>query len=160
MRSHPLRLGAGAGLAIVTALLLVACGEDAVEAMPEASSTASNQAVATSVPDTIVPITLTEWSLVTDSAVAPPGSVLFDVTNAGTMEHQLVIVRTSLAANALPVSGGAVDVANLEVVGEIGTLPRGDRDREAFLLQAGAHVLICNIPGHYEAGMRLGFTVR
>jgi uncharacterized cupredoxin-like copper-binding protein len=144
----------------VTALLLVACGDDAVEATPEASSTASNQTVASDAPDTIVPITLTEWSLVTDSAVAPPGSVVFDVTNAGTVEHQLVIVRTSLAANALPVAGGAVDTANLEVVGEIETLARGDRDRDAFLLQAGAHVLICNIAGHYEAGMRLGFTVR
>ncbi|MDO9445933.1 MAG: hypothetical protein Q7K37_11510, partial [Dehalococcoidia bacterium] len=115
MRSHPLRLGAGAGLAFVTALL-VACGNGAAEATPEAASTASNQAVASSAPDTIVPITLTEWSLVSDSAVAPPGSVIFDVTNAGTMEHQLVIIRTSLAANALPVSGGAVDVANLEVI--------------------------------------------
>lgn len=159
MRFHPLRLGAGAGLAILAALL-VACGGDAAEAVPAASSTAANQSVASSAPDTIVPITLTEWSLVTDSAVAPPGSVVFDVTNAGTMEHQLVIVRTSLAANALPLSGGAVDIANLEVVGEVDTLARGDRDREAFLLQAGAHVLICNIAGHYEAGMRLGFTVR
>ena len=159
MRSHPLRLGAGAGLAIVTALL-VACGNDAVETTAVAASTTSDQAVATRAPDTIIPITLTEWALVTDSAVAPPGSAIFDVTNAGAIEHQLVIVRTPLAANALPVSGGTVDVARLEVVGEIGTLARGDRDREAFLLQAGAHVLICNIAGHYEAGMRLGFTVR
>ena len=160
MRSHPLRLGVSAGLAIVTALMLAACGVDAAKAVPEASSTASDQPVATSVPDTIIPITLTEWSLVTDSAVAPPGSTVFDVTNAGTMEHQLVIIRTPLAANALPVAGGTVDVARLELVGEVDAIARGDRDREAFLLQAGGHVLICNIPGHYEAGMRLGFTVR
>lgn len=160
MRSHPLRVAASAGLATVTALLLAGCGQDVVEATPEAAWTASNQAVATDAPDTLVPITLTEWSLVTDSAVAPPGSVVFDVTNAGTMEHQLMIVRTPLAANALPVSDGAVDVARLEVVGKIDTLARGDRDREMFPLQAGAHVLICNLTGHYEAGMRLGFTVR
>jgi len=36
----------------------------------------------------------------------------------------------------------------------------GKTRRLALGLKPGKYVLICNVPGHYQAGMRVGFTVR
>ena len=36
----------------------------------------------------------------------------------------------------------------------------GQTRRLALTLNAGRYVLICNVPGHYKAGMFVGFRVR
>ncbi|GMU39957.1 MAG: hypothetical protein AMXMBFR23_08230 [Chloroflexota bacterium] len=146
---------------VALGILVAACGADTEVATATATATGTTTTLAPDMrPRTIVPVTLHEWSVVTEPGVAPPGTLLFQVANAGTIEHELAIVRTDLTAAALPVRDGIVDTDALEVAGEVEAIARGERAEAEVTLEAGAYVLLCNLPGHYEAGMRVAFTVR
>lgn len=99
------------------------------------------------------------------------GSVTFDATNAGPdAEHELVVIRTDLAPDALPTKEDAsVDEEGqgLEVMGEIPEFQPGQSGEITLDLPAGSYVLICNLvteengqlESHYGFGMRTAFTV-
>ena len=82
------------------------------------------------------------------------------MANDGALEHEFVVVRSDLAVDALPQAGGAVDESQIEVVGRIEQWPGGETKEATFSLTAGSYVLICNIPGHYQLGMRAAFRVQ
>jgi uncharacterized cupredoxin-like copper-binding protein len=111
---------------------------------------------------TTVRVTLTEFRIVTDAASAPAGRVTFRAVNRGQQNHELVVLRTDLAPDALPVTGAKVDedAAGIDAVGEIEEFGPGKTEKASFELRPGAYVLICNIEGHYQQGMHAGFTVR
>lgn len=90
-------------------------------------------------------------------ASARAGTVTFTVRNVAGAEHELVVLRTSRRAARLPVRNGRASEAGK--VGEVEVA--GHRTRTLRLrLGKGHYALICNIPGHYQAGMRKDFTVR
>jgi uncharacterized cupredoxin-like copper-binding protein len=106
---------------------------------------------------------LQEWSVRADPASAKAGSISFMAHNEGTMPHELVVVKTTLPVDKLPVGpdnsvveGGPVE-AILEI--EPDELSPSMTATKTADLQAGSYVLFCNIPGHYSSGMRTGFTV-
>jgi uncharacterized cupredoxin-like copper-binding protein len=86
------------------------------------------------------------------------GRVTFVVRNRGSMEHELVVIRTRRAASRLPVHGGKA--SDDGKVGEVEDIEDGATKRATLRLRAGHYVLICNVPGHYQAGMRTSLTVR
>jgi uncharacterized cupredoxin-like copper-binding protein len=104
-----------------------------------------------------------------DTAVAPSkrsvSAGVLDLTllNAGTKPHELVVLQTDLAAEQLPLGDdGRVDDTADGVTAVFATsdqIASGDTAPFAAALVAGDYVLICNLPGHYEAGMRTSFTV-
>jgi uncharacterized cupredoxin-like copper-binding protein len=118
-----------------------------------------------------VDITLQEFSVLPAQDSAPAGEVTFEATNDGPDDnHELVVIRTDLAAEELPTAeDGSVDEAGegIEVIGEIEEFPPGETQSATFDLEAGNYVLICNvveehegeIEAHYSLGMRTGFTV-
>ena len=107
-----------------------------------------------------VSVTLKEWSLTADPASVPAGNVPFSATNEGSFQHQLIVLKTDLAAGALPVSSGSVDLGTAgQVIGQIPTFSSGPAQTFALELESGAYVLLCNISGHYEQGVRSAFTV-
>ncbi|MGU7774874.1 plastocyanin/azurin family copper-binding protein [Burkholderia sp. MR1-5-21] len=89
------------------------------------------------------------------------GRVTLDVTNAAgnNMEHELVVLKTDLADDALPVSKGQVLEHKLKKIGEVEDIAPGKSRRTSFKLTPGHYVLICNKPGHYEAGMHTALVV-
>jgi uncharacterized cupredoxin-like copper-binding protein len=126
------------GLLAVLAALLIASNSDA------ASKTTT--------------VTLSEFKVKPSPARVTHGKVTFKVKNAGDMEHELVILRTSTKAAKLKVSGNrAVEKGE---VGEIEDVAAGKSKSHAFNLKKGHYVLLCNIPGHYKAGMYADFTVK
>lgn len=138
-------------LALLAGVLGVACDGDDDE--PSANGT--------STPDeTTVAVTLDEWSVEADPDTVPSGEVRFEAENAGTQAHELVIIRSDLAADALPVVDGVVPEDEVEVIGEIEEFPAGETDTGTFTLDAGSYILICNIETHYEQGMHTAFTVQ
>lgn len=160
MTSRITRTGVALALALL-GVLAAACGVDAEVATATATATSTTTTLAPHLrPRTIVPVTLHEWSVVTEPGVAPPGISLFQVANTGTQTHELLVVRSDLAAAALPVRDGLVDTDAVQVAGRIEGIARGERAEAEIALEAGAYVLLCNLPGHYEAGMRVAFTVR
>ena len=83
---------------------------------------------------------------------------LFEVRNTGKVPHELVIVKTARTAKKLPVVNGQVVRHGFKA--EVPLQP-GEHHRIVFgKLRAGHYVLICEIPGHYQKGMRRDFTVR
>ena len=135
-------------LALVFALVALSGEGDGAQAAPPAQATT-------------VQVTLQQFSVAANPSSVPAGDVDFVASNAGSINHELVIIRTDLAPGALPVVGSVVDEsgAGVQVVGEIEPFAPGTQQTASVNLASGAYVLICNIPSHYQAGMRTGFTV-
>ncbi|WP_175843483.1 plastocyanin/azurin family copper-binding protein [Burkholderia arboris] len=89
------------------------------------------------------------------------GHVTLDVKNAAdnNMEHELVLLRTDLADDALPVRKGQVLEHKLKKIGEVEDIAPGKSKRASFKLTPGHYALICNKPGHYAAGMHTVLVV-
>ena len=108
-----------------------------------------------------VGVTLQEMSINLDTTSVPAGPVTFGVNNAGTVLHELVVVRTDTAFDKLPASlDQAGKVSEEGSAGESGDVAAGRWSSFLLILAPGHYALICNEPGHYAAGMRIAFTVR
>lgn len=108
-----------------------------------------------------IKVTLLDNALQLDTATAKAGKVTFEVTNAATnkMMHEMVVIKTDLAEGQLPVKGSRVKEGKLENLGEAADMKPGQTKKLTLTLSAGHYVLLCNMPKHYAAGMRAGFTV-
>ena len=110
-----------------------------------------------------IKVGLAEWQVTVDVASVASGDVTFNASNDGGLPHELVVLKTDLEASNLPVESATVDEAAAgEVVGEIqpDQLPAGASASATFNLTPGSYVLFCNIPAHYEQGMRTSLTVQ
>lgn len=107
-----------------------------------------------------VAVSLSEFAVkLSGGDSAPAGGVSFRASNDGQIAHELVVIKSDLAPDALPVAGGVVAESQVEVVGRIAQWPGGGQVREGtFEMPAGQYVLICNLPAHYQGGMRAAFT--
>jgi uncharacterized cupredoxin-like copper-binding protein len=103
-------------------------------------------------------VTLSEFKVKPSPASVSAGKVSFTAKNSGDMEHELVIIKTNTKASKLKVSGNRVSEKGS--VGEIEDIAGGKSKKHTFNLKKGHYVLLCNIPGHYSAGMRADFTVK
>ncbi len=109
-----------------------------------------------------VTVTLRDTAIEASPAEVAQGAVGFDVRNAGSTAHELEVLRVPNGAdpNALPVVNHVADTAGLELVDEAEEIAPSTGATVSVTLAAGTYALICNVPGHYEAGMRTTFTVR
>lgn len=89
---------------------------------------------------------------------APAGDVTFEFTNAGKVEHELIVLKTDAAVGSLK-PGDDGRVSEDESVGEVSETPAGETKSETINLKPGKYLLVCNIPGHYAAGMRATLVV-
>ncbi|HEY4732054.1 MAG TPA: cupredoxin domain-containing protein [Gammaproteobacteria bacterium] len=113
-------------------------------------------------------IVLDEWRISSNKVVVKAGPVKFRVNNLGKEDHELVIVKTDLAIDKLPLRGGKVDEdAAGELIGEIEEFSPNTVQEATFNLSAGRYVLICNIveeehgkvESHFSEGMRIALNV-
>ena len=100
------------------------------------------------------------------------GNVTFKVLNVGTIEHELIVLKTDTPFDQLPVvdSGdppvavktGADKVDEATNIGETGDPNLKNGDTRIFVIKdmkPGKYVLVCNIALHYGLGMRAPLTV-
>ena len=99
----------------------------------------------------------TDWSYTVDPVSVPAGEVTFNFKNAGDSEHEMVILKTDIAFDALEITDNRV--SEDDSVGEISETEAGATVSQTFDLEAGNYVLVCNILLHYGHGMRMAFTV-
>ena len=106
-------------------------------------------------------VNLKEFSLTPGKTSVAAGRIRFFAQNAGTVKHMLVVLRSDLAPDRLPVDGDVVDVdgSGVKLIGSIDQFDAGTISRKVMTLEAGAHVLICNVPSHYQQGMRAALSV-
>jgi len=104
-----------------------------------------------------------EWNISLDSYSHTAGSITFDLTNAGTIAHEFLVVRTDLTSTELLASVDAtthrIDEALLDVVNEQPEYEPGVPGTVTVDLPPGHYVVMCNIEGHYKAGMYADFDV-
>jgi uncharacterized cupredoxin-like copper-binding protein len=103
--------------------------------------------------------TLKDFAITLESDNVAAGSTTFDIVNDGPSSHEFEIFRTDLAGDALPVEGSTVADDQLEFVDEAEDIAPGTSTSLTVELTAGHYVAICNVSGHYEAGMHADITV-
>lgn len=94
-----------------------------------------------------------------EESSTPAGSVTFAITNEGPSTHELVVLRTDLADDALPVDGSTVSEEGIDLVDEAEDIASGADISLTVDLTAGSYVVLCNIEGHYASGMHASLTV-
>ena len=145
------------GVALVVA---AACGDDDDgDEAPAAGETPINAVGETPAAATTVDVALVEFAVNLAQDTADAGTLTFNVSNDGTEDHTFRVIKTDLAPDALPKANALVDEAQLDVVANIQQFAAGETQQVSPDLEAGSYVLICNIPGHYDLGMRAAFTV-
>ena len=94
---------------------------------------------------------------------APAGDVTFTVKNTGTIDHEMVVLKTDTPFDQLPVGASEPDkvdeTANVGETGDPAVKPGETRTFTITGMAAGKYVLVCNIAKHYAMGMRAPFTV-
>jgi uncharacterized cupredoxin-like copper-binding protein len=107
--------------------------------------------------------------LTADQASVRRGTVSFVVTNAGSIDHEMVILPlpSSQALGARPIGGDA----KITETGSLGEASKGGGAGAGDGIAAGAsgwvtvtlapgqYELVCNLPRHYSAGMYTQLTV-
>lgn len=122
------------GLALVAAVVVSACGGGGGSQPPSGSPpTGPTTGGAT------VTISEKEWTISGQPATIKTGSIKFVIKNEGTIEHNFVVkeLNQELAASIQP----------------------GQSKDASVTLKPGTYTLICNIPGHEDAGMHTKLTV-
>ncbi len=114
----------------------------------------------------IIQVELREWEILVDETILKPGKVTFYAENQGSFMHEMVVIRTTLSADAFEVAGSRVQEEVIGTVrGEIEGLPAGKLGEITLDLPEGHYVLFCNnrekghAEGHYQKGMRVSFKV-
>lgn len=111
-------------------------------------------------------VRLQDGSITPAEITSPSPPNFLDILNNGTQAHELVVIRTDLAPDALPVRNDSVDLSAAgEVVGSVGPLNPGaeqilTKSGLRLGLGSGRYVLISNLPGDYQKGMRATLVIR
>lgn len=135
-------------MALFAIVLLAACGGDAATATPSsatptaaASDSTTSDATGSSV---TIDATLREWAVDLSQSEVAAGGVTINVTNAGSMAHNLTVKDSSgnnLGATTTFRGSDGVQTIKLE-------------------LTAGTYTLYCSLPGHAQRGQSITLTVK
>lgn len=158
---NPVKALAKTLVAFATPLFVSACGNN-VNAQQNPPVSSPNQQPSSSA--TKINVTETEMAINVSSATAPTGPIDFVIHNSGKIPHEFVVFKTSVPDNKLPLKGSNLDESGqgIKHIAEIGAdqLKSGATKTLNVNLPPGRYVLVCNIPGHFMAGMKTDFTVK
>jgi uncharacterized cupredoxin-like copper-binding protein len=153
--------------------LLTGCGSSSKSGTPS-TTTAGGVTVPTTAPSSGSTVNITvgdtkgldgPMTLVADVTSVPAGDVTFVVKNTGTVDHEVVVLKTDTAFDKLPITtfdGEPNRVDEASSVGETGDPALKPGKTRAFTvknMEAGPYALVCNLAKHYGLGMRAAFTV-
>ena len=116
-----------------------------------------------------VSIVMKEWYVLPDKRTVEAGNIVFKVANQGRMDHEFIVMKTSLPLDALPLNEeGLHEKKAGKLIGEIEDIRPGESGEIGLNLTPGSYVLFCNrveregqeIVSHYRKGMRVLFCLR
>ena len=105
-------------------------------------------------------VDLSDFKIVTDHPTIAAGHVVVGIRNHAAMAHELKVIKTDLAPDQLPVNGATAKAKEDGKVGELTNIAAGASRKLVLELTPGKYVLICNVAGHYQLGMRVGLEVQ
>lgn len=107
-----------------------------------------------------IAVTLLDSAIKLDRSSAAAGSVTFTIRNAGTVLHQLVLLRTDVPQDKIPSDPAQpAKVTQPGFITETKNMDPGTSMTLSLPLAAGKYVLMCNQLAHYLVGMHTGFTI-
>jgi uncharacterized cupredoxin-like copper-binding protein len=108
--------------------------------------------------DVDVAVHMQDYRVILSVASVKPGTVRFGVKNEGGMEHSFELIKTDLPFDQLPTADAKAKEDGL--VKQVKSLGVGKVQVVSADLAAGKYVIICNVAGHYQLGMRAALTVQ
>ena len=90
------------------------------------------------------------------------GKVTFDVTNLSrSILHEMIVVAVENANTPMPYDyeTGQIPEKQVKMLGETEEMEPNAEKTITLDLKPGTYLLICNVPGHYAAGMWTSLTV-
>lgn len=154
-------------LALIAVLIVAAAGCGG-EKSPSASSTSADPVQEQSksgdpaqsgstVRGSTTTVSMSDFDFAPQRLSAKAGKLRVTAENDGRSPHEFVLIRTRKAPRGLPTKGNEASEAG--AVGEIPEQEPGHSASHVFRLKPGSYVFICNVPGHYKAGMSGRLTV-
>src|SRR5204862_205623 len=110
----------------------------------------------------------THMAIDVSQSYAPAGKVSFLITNAGTVDHEMVVLKTDQPADSFPITGFEgepnrfdEDAKGLTNVGETCVPAMRPRPPKLPLFPYTTlfRSIVCNLNGHYASGMHQDFWV-
>jgi uncharacterized cupredoxin-like copper-binding protein len=92
------------------------------------------------------------------TVTAKAGKATFVLKNSGVVVHELIVLKTDAAIGSLT-PGADKRVSEDSSVGEVSETDPGETKSADITLTPGNYLIVCNIPGHYAAGMRAKLVV-
>jgi uncharacterized cupredoxin-like copper-binding protein len=109
-----------------------------------------------------VPAALSEWHVAVPGTIKA-GTVNLEAANFGTIQHELLVFKSDLPPSAFPVdkNGDIIeDGTGITLVSDGENIDPGKtQTRTVDLTKPGTYLFVCNIPGHFKAGMFSVVTV-
>ena len=106
-----------------------------------------------------VTVELRDFSVSTNVPSVAAGKVKIGIRNAANMAHDLVVLKTDTAFDKLPIDGGSAKAKEEGKVGGVDLIGAGRVVAVTLELVPGNYILLCNVAGHYQLGMRAAFKV-
>ncbi len=128
---------------LVAVITMVSCSQ-AMEPLPS---------------DVNVIVDLKEYSITLSVASVKAGIVKFGIRNNGAMVHDFDLIKTDLASDKLPIDGGAAKAKGDGLVKQMINIAAQRSTTLSADLAPGHYVIICNVAGHYQLGMRTELKV-
>ncbi len=177
-----LLVGAGAVVVILTGAATIALAA-AGGAFRHGWVAPNGQCTAPALPGAVVSVTLTNMGgpmmggapmgatmrILTDRSSAPAGTVSLRVANTGSLVHELVVLPLpggrSVGSRTVGTDGRVDETNTVAEASQTCGAGSGDGINPGTLgwtsvnLTPGTYELICNLPGHYAAGMYANLTV-
>ena len=122
------------------------------------AATATASASAASGTDSVA---LSEWK-VDVAGTLKAGQTTFNISNNGSIEHELLVFKSDLAPAAYPTDAAGdikEDGTGITLLSDGDNIAVGGSQARVIDLAAGTYLFVCNIPGHFKAGMFLVVTV-
>jgi len=163
--------GAGLGVWVITSFVALVALAVSISALvvavnhrnkpTAASQAATARAQTPAAGDTVA---LSEYHVNVIPAALPPGQHTFTITNDGRTEHELLVFHTSVDPATFPIGpDGDIneDAPGMSKVSDGDNIaPGGTQKRTVDLSEPGTYVFVCNLPGHFKAGMYHVLTVK
>jgi uncharacterized cupredoxin-like copper-binding protein len=124
----------------------------------------ASQSGASAAPFPSITATESNFSIHLSVSHVAAGPFALVATNRGPSAHELVVFRTSLAPDKLPLDASGDVIENspemVKVADSGASVPPGQSRTLYTVLTPGNYVFVCNLPGHYRLGMRAALVVQ
>ena len=101
---------------------------------------------------TVVHVTLSDYKVEMDKTSIPAGAVRFEITNTGSLTHEVVLEGEGIDDEPFEVNGEASEAEDIA--------SGADASLEWTIDTPGNYQLACHTSNHYQLGMVLPFTVK